>query len=369
MSGLSALIFLPAFLYQILSIAACVRQRLRRAQPSAALPSVSILKPVRGLDPAMYAALRSQAEQRYPEFEILFGVSDGHDPAIPVIQQLQRDFPNLPIVLHVGSEPAANAKVGVLAHLSKFARYPVWLVNDSDIHVTPDYLSAVVAPLGDAGVGVVTCLYRPIGHSPASRWEAFGIAIDFMPSTLVAQLLGVREFGLGSTLCFRARELQSAGGFAVLADYIADDYQLARRLVEPGRTAHLSRYIVETSLGDASWRGVWQHQLRWSRTIRATKPAGFAGLPFSHAGVWALAATCLHMPLIAGLLVAARIAAALAGGWLVLRVDRNPVWALLAPVWDLCAFCVWAASYGSRSVLWRDRRLRIQPDGRIENGH
>jgi ceramide glucosyltransferase len=314
----------------------------------------------------MYAALRSQAEQHYPEFEILFGVSDEHDPAVPVIQQLQRDFPDVFIALHIGSEPAANAKVGVLAHLAKFARYPVWLVNDSDIRVTPEYLSTVVAPLADAAIGVVTCLYRPVGHSPASDWEAFGIAVDFMPSTLVAQLLGVREFGLGSTLCFRASELQSAGGFAAVADYIADDYQLARRLVQSGRTAWLSQYIVETSLGDASWRGVWRHQLRWARTIRATKPAGFAGLPLTHAGVWAIAAACLHMPMMAASLVGARVAAALVGGWLVVHVDRNPLWALLAPAWDICAFCVWAASYGSRHVLWRDRSLRIQPDGRIE---
>jgi ceramide glucosyltransferase len=366
MVGLSALLFLPAFAYQVLSIIASVRHWLRPAEAPASLPPVSILKPVRGVDPAMPAALRSQAEQEYPEFEILFGVANEHDAAIPLIQQLQRDFPEIPIHLHIGGESAANGKVGVLAHLAKFARHPVWLVNDSDIRVTSDYLAAVTAPLADPAIGVVTCLYRPIGHSPASHWEAFGIAIDFMPSTLVAQLLGVREFGLGSTLCFRACELQSAGGFQQLTDYIADDYQLARRLVQQGRRAHLSRFIVETSLGDATWRGIWHHQLRWARTIRATKGAGFAGLPITHAGAWALLAACLDMPLIAGALVAARVAAALAGGWLALDIKHNGLWALLAPVWDLYAFGVWAASYASRNVVWRGRRLCIQRDGRIE---
>jgi ceramide glucosyltransferase len=366
MSGLGALIFLPAFAYQIFSIAACLRHKRRRDKPGQIRPPVSILKPVRGIDPGMCAALRSQAAQHYPEFEILFGVADEHDPAVPLIQQLQRDFPRVPIALYAGSEPAANAKVGTLARLSQFARFGVWVVSDSDILVTPEYLEAITAPLSDSAVGVVTCLYRAAGHSPASRWEALGVAIDFMPSTLVARLAGVREFGFGSTLCFRAADLQSAGGFAGFTDYIADDYQLARRLVQAGRRAHISSYIVETSLGDGSWRDVWQHQLRWARTIRATKGAGFAGLPVTHAGIWAAIAASLGMPLVALALIAARIAAALASGWLVLRLRRNPLLALLAPVWDLYAFCVWAASYASRKVVWRGRQLRIRPDGRIE---
>lgn len=365
MSGLGALLFLPALAYQILSLVAGIRQRLRRDQPAANQPPVSILKPVRGVDPAMLAALRSQAQQQYPEFEILFGVADPHDPAITLIRQLQGEFPSVAIRLHVGSEPGANAKVGVLAHLAKFARHPIWLVSDSDIAVTPDYLATVVAPLVDPKTGVVTCLYRAEGHSAASRWEAFGIAVDFMPSTLVAQLLGVREFGLGSTLCFRAADFAAAGGFGAIADYIADDYQLARRLVQKGGSAYLSSYVVETSLGEASWAGVWRHQLRWARTIRATKGAGFAGLPFTHAGLWAIAAAYFGMPGMAAALIAARVASAFLAARLVLRADMNPFFVLLAPVWDLFAFCVWAASYGSRDVLWRGRRLRIQPDGRI----
>jgi ceramide glucosyltransferase len=368
MAQFGALLFLPALAYQLVSLVASIRQYFRKTDQTsnADLPPVSILKPVRGLDPAMTDALRSQAEQQYPNFEILFGVSDPADPAIPLIRQLQSEFPSVAISLHIGSEPAMNAKVGTLSHLAKFARHPVWLVNDSDIHVTPDYLSTVVAPLSQSSVGVVTCLYRPLGHSPAANWEAFGIAIDFMPSTLVAQLLGVREFGLGSTLCFRAADLMAAGGFPALADYIADDYQLASRLVKGGRKAHLSSYVVDTSLGDASWRGIWQHQLRWARTIRATKGAGFAGLPITHACVWAVLAGCLKLPYAAAALVIVRIAAALASGWLVIGLRRSILWALLAPVWDLYAFAVWIVSYTSRNVIWRDRLLRIHPSGRLE---
>ncbi|HXE12278.1 MAG TPA: bacteriohopanetetrol glucosamine biosynthesis glycosyltransferase HpnI [Bryobacteraceae bacterium] len=360
------LVFLVPLFYQAIVIAVCLRQSLRKKRETRVPLPVSILKPVRGLDPEMQTALRSQALQDYPEFEILFGVGDADDPAIAVIEELRREFPDVAIALHIGAKPAQNAKVGILANLAQHATHPVWVVSDSDILVTPDYLTRITAPLEDAETGVVTCLYRAASHSAASWWEAVGIAIDFMPSTLVAPLVGVKEFGLGSTLCFRKSDLLAAGGFEALADYIADDYQLARRIVHLGKRAHLSEYVVETSLGDATWRGAWKHQLRWARTIRASKGAGFAGLFITHAGVWAIAAIALHWWAAATLLIGFRIAAALASGWLAIRIRRNPLSALLAPLWDLYAFAVWLWSYTSNDVEWRDRRLRIVADGKVE---
>ena len=360
------LILLPAFVYQVLSIAASLRQFLRRPRESSFQPPVSILKPVRGLDPGMYEALVSHARQDYPEFEILFGVRDESDPSIPHIRQLQREFPDIAISLVIGAEPAANGKVGTLCALARHARHPVWLVNDSDIRVTSGYLREVVAPLEDESIGLVTCLYRAVPHSLSAAWEAFGISIDFMPSALVAPLVGVNEFGLGSTLCFRAADLLRAGGFEALTDYIADDFQLARRISRSGKRSHLSTYIVETSLGDTSWSGAWRHQLRWARTIRFSKGWGYLGLPITHAGVWALAGFALHIWPAAVILLIARIAAAVASGWLALRI-RKPLWhVLLTPLWDLYAFCVWITSYASNEVQWRDRRLRILRSGKVE---
>lgn len=360
------LILLPAFVYQVLSIAASLRQFLRQPPLSGFQPPVSIFKPIRGLDPDMYEALVSHASQNYPEFEILFGVYDESDPSVPYIHQLQREFPDVAISLIVGAKPAANGKVGTLCALARHARHPVWLVNDSDIRVTSAYLSEIVAPLADDSVGLVTCLYRAVPHSLPGYWEALGISIDFMPSTLVAPLVGVREFALGSTLCFRSADLLKAGGFEALTDYIADDFQLARRVLRSGTRAHLSTHVVETSLSDTSWSGAWQHQLRWARTIRFSKGWGYLGLPITHAGVWALAGFALHIWSAALILLLARIAAAVVSGWLVLRI-RRPLWeALLAPLWDLYAFSVWVASYLSNEVQWRDQRLRILRDGRVE---
>ena len=324
-----------------------------------------MLKPVRGLDPNTYSAFASQAEQDYPEFELLFGVHDENDPAVAEIRRLQAAFPALSIQLVVCRTIAANAKVGTLIDLAKRARYAIWVVNDSDIKVTNSYLSEIVAPLADPSVGVVTCPYRAGAHSAATAWEALGIATDFMPSTLVAQLLGVREFGFGSTLAFRAEELNAAGGFAGIADYLADDYQLAKQISGLGRHALLSTYTVETSLGEDSWAGAWRHQLRWARTIRLTKGAGYAGLPITHAGVWIAVAALGGAFIPALILLIFRLISAWLTGWFILRstVARRLAW--LAPFWDFYGLAIWVGSYCGNEVRWRDRVLRIRRDGKI----
>jgi ceramide glucosyltransferase len=362
------IVLLPALAYQLLACAAGLRHYFRRRKPagSARQVPVSILKPVRGLDPNTSSAFVSQVTQDYPEFEILFGVNDDADAAIPEIQRLQSDFPHVSIALIRSRTPARNAKVGVLIDLAREARHPVWVVNDSDIQVTPNYLSSVVAPLADPGIGVVTCPYRASAHSAATDWEALGIATDFMPSTLVAQLLGVREFGFGSTLAFRAADLAAVGGFEALSDYLADDYQLARRLTAGKKRALLSTYTVETSLGEGSWRGVWDHQLRWARTIRASKGSGYIGLPITHAGLWAAIALVSGARIPAAVLLLCRIGSALISARLVLESPPATRMAWLAPLWDLYAFGVWLASYAGRQVRWRNRVLTIDGHGKIQ---
>jgi ceramide glucosyltransferase len=364
------LIFIPAAAYQLLAMGAGLRHRWRQQRHkrdrSGFRPPVSVLKPLRGLDPNSYEAFASQARQQYPLFEILFGVREEGDGAAEEVRRLQGEFPAASIRLIVSSVDAPNAKVGVLMELARHARHPVWVINDSDIKVTPSYLEEVVAPLSEPSIGVVTCPYRASAHTAAAGWEALGIATDFMPSTLVAQLVGVREFGFGSTLAFRAEDLEQMGGFAALANYIADDYQLAKGITGLGKRALLSTYTVETALGEASWGGVWRHQLRWARTIRATKGAGHAGLPITQAGVWMLAAMALGAWAPAAALFGARVASAFVTGCLVLRSRVAWRYWWLAPCWDLYAFCVWAASYAGREVKWRDRVLRIDGEGRIE---
>lgn len=326
-----------------------------------------MLKPLRGLDPNTYEAFVSQVRQEYPLYEILFGAANDDDPAAAQVRRLQDQFPGKNIRLIFGSEPAANGKVGVLIELAKYAQHPIWVVNDSDIRVSPSYLSEIVLPLANGSTGLVTCLYRAKAHNLPAAWEALGIATDFMPSTLVAQLVGVREFGLGSTLAFRRADLERAGGFRAIADYLADDYQLAKRITALGKRALLSTYTVETALGDATWRGVWNHQLRWARTIRLTKGAAYLGLPITQAGIWCLVALVCGAWLPALTLAALRISSALATGVIILRSRLTAAFCWLAPAWDLYAFCIWLTSYSGREVRWRDRILNIGQGGRIQD--
>ena len=362
------LIFLPAAAYQLLAISAEVLHLRRRAAtplPALTIP-VSVLKPLRGLDPNSYPAFVSQIHQDYPaQFEVIFGATDPADPALSYVEKLRREFPNAPIRIVTGGPETPNGKVGLLQELSRHARYPLRVVNDSDIKVTSEYLARVTAPLADPAIGLVTCPYRVDAHNIPAAWEALGITTDFMPSALVAQILGVREFGFGSTLAYRAADFEATGGFAAIADFIADDYQLAKRLTGLGKRALLSTYTVETSLGDASWAGVWRHQKRWARTIRVSK-GGYAGLPITHAGLWALLAIVTGAWPAALLLLALRMTSAFISSALVLRSAQSARLSWLSPLWDLYSFAVWAASYAGNKVQWRDRLLEIDSHGRIK---
>src|ERR1035437_4599692 len=207
--------------------------RSGQVRPTQTLPPVSILKPLKGTDPDIYESFRSHCLQDYPEYEIIFGVSDPDDPAVASVQQLQREFPNHAIRLIVSpNQLGANVKVSNLEQMVQVARYQHLLVNDSDIRVEPDYLRRVIAPLADENVGMVTCLYRGVAASTfGSQLESLGISTDFCPWVLVArQLEGGLRFGLGATLAFRRIDLERIGGFQAIVDFLADDYELGRRI-------------------------------------------------------------------------------------------------------------------------------------------
>jgi ceramide glucosyltransferase len=362
---LAVVVCAVAGLYQLAAILAAIAHLRRREPEPAQLPPVSILKPVRGLDAGFYEAIRSHAELDYPDYEILFGFADPSDPAIAVIERLRAEFPHRAIRVVRSTTDAPNGKVGVLIDLARQARHPLLLVNDSDIRVQPDYLRRIVAPLEDPTTGLVTCLYRATAASLPGRLEALGIATDFVPGTLVAPWTGVREFALGSTLLFRAADLARLGGFEALAAYLADDYQLARRLTAAGLRVHLAKTVVQTSLQGDSWRAVWQHQLRWMRTIRVSRLGGYLGLPVTFATLWALLLAATGFWPISALLLGLRMTMGLTTGLAVLRCPVTARCFLLIPLRDLLGVTVWAAALFGDTVRWRDRRLRLHPDGRI----
>lgn len=360
-------VFIAAICYQLLALAACVRQIVRRDRPAESLPFGSILKPVRGADAAFYSAIRSHAEQDYPEFEILFGVSDPLDPAIAEIERLRDSYPGVAIRVIGSTTVTPNRKVGVLIDLANEARGEVLVVNDGDIRVPAGYLREVVAPVANGDAGLVTCIYRARGESFPARFEALGIATDFAPSALVAPMVGVNEFGMGSTLAFEAATLRAIGGFEAVADYIADDYQIGKRISRLGQKVRLSRAVVETHLHGRTWTEVWRHQLRWARTIRVSRAGGYAGLPIANASLWAVVAACFGQWWWAAGLLAARYAVAVVSAAAVLRAGDAVLLAPLVPVRDLWGFAVWVAGLVGNEVEWGGQCLSLDRQGRIRH--
>jgi ceramide glucosyltransferase len=352
------------------------KKRRQTSLPESPFPAVSILKPLKGVDPEIWESFCSHCEQDYPEFQLIFGVSDPADPAIEVVRRLQAKYPNLPIELIVCDRVlGTNIKVSNLAQMLPAARHELLLVNDSDIRVPPDYLRQVIAPLAGASVGLVTCLYRGVA-SPTlgSRLEALGISTDFVPGVLSAWFLEKgMHFGLGSTLAFRRRDLQAIGGFEALLDYLADDYELGRRIASTGKKVELSVATVTTFLPAYTLREFFRHQLRWSRTIRAARRWGYAGLLFTFGLAWALGTLLVAQGaawawILLALTVAARLAVGLVAAVFVLE-DRQALHHIfLLLLRDLIAPLIWAAGFMGNRIHWRGDIFDLK-DGRLTRSH
>jgi ceramide glucosyltransferase len=329
---------------------------------------VSILKPLCGADPNAYESLRSHCIQDYPQFEIIFGVSDPEDTAVPLVRRLIEEFPDLKIQLITCRKfLGSNYKISNLIQMLPLAEYEYVLVNDSDISVGPEYLGEVMYEFQNNRVGLVTCLYRGIAASSfGSRLESLGISTDFIPGVLAAQQLedGIR-FGLGSTLAFNRRALDSVGGFEVVADYLGDDYELGKRVADAGYSVALAECVVDHHLPDYSLGEYFRHQLRWARSIRHSRPGGYASLVFTFGFAWAMANVILT-PLAAWpwLLLAVtlvfRYAVAFAVGVRILHDDqlRKTFW--MVPLRDLIAVGVWAASFAGRRIVWRGHHFTLE---------
>ena len=338
------------------------------ARPTQAGSPVSLLKPLKGVDPQMYECLRSHCLQDYRQFEVIFGVSDAYDPAVELVRRLVAEFPECAIRLVVCHENlGANTKVSNLAQMLTWAQHEYLLVNDSDIRVERNYLQQVVAPLADPKVGLVTCLYRGVpSRGLGSRLEALSISTDFCAGVLAARLVegGIR-FGLGSTLAFRRRELVAIGGFEILADYLADDYEIGSRIAALGLEVKLSGAVLETLLPPYTLRGFVEHQLRWARTIRDSRLWGYAGLMLTFGIPWALLALLSAHGArwaweLLGLVVCVRLAAALVVGRGVLqdRQTSNSLW--LLPLRDVIAVFVWLGGFVGHTITWRGERFQLK---------
>jgi ceramide glucosyltransferase len=332
-------------------------------------PPVSILKPIRGLDRETYENYASFCRQDYPEYEILFCVTDESEPAIPVIERLIRDFPERAIRLLIGSDPVGvSDKVNKLARMSREARHDVLIVTDSDVRVDRGFLRAIVALFDDPQVGGVTCLYRGITDgSFAADLEALGNSADFAPGVLVAWLGGGRhlDFMLGAVMATMKQHLAAIGGFETLADYLCDDYELGNRIAARGRRIELSPFPVAIDYPHQTLAEAFRHQLRWNLAIRYSRPWGHLGMIFTHGLVWALVGIFLAHSWQGALAFTAaysllRVDVALSVGARGMGDDliRRKQWML--PVRDAFAFVVWLASFFPQRIHWRGHQFYVR---------
>lgn len=372
LTWLLAALTVVGILYHAISLFAAVRFARTRVPEGAELPAVSLLKPVRGVDPDAYENYASFCRQEYPEYEILFGVQDPQDPAVELIRRLQRDFPGANVRLIVSDERIGyNLKVCNVQNLLLQARHHLLVISDSDMRVRPDYLRQIASHFKDPRVGLVTSPYCGVGmHSVAAGLEALGMATDFFPGVAVASQLASPAFGLGSTLAFPRSVLAEIGGFEKLGDYLADDFQLGFRVAKSGRRVVLSRYVVDTVLPNSGFRQMFARRLRWMRTARACQPAGFAGSFITHSTVWALLLAVMgrfHGGALAllGVQQLVRWTVGLVIGCGVLKSEGLAAWFWLLPASDVLNFSLWLGSWCGNTVLWRGDRYRLTGGGRM----
>ncbi len=336
--------------------------------------AVSILKPVKGLDENSYENFASFCRQHYSgKIQLVFAAAAADDPIIPVIRQLVRDFPEHDIELVVNPVlHGPNYKVSNLINSFPIARHEIIIVCDSDIKVPPDYLQSVVAHFSDPQVGLVTSLYRTSSvHGVAAALEAIGFTAEMIPNVLVARQLEGLTFALGASLAVRREALLAIGGFTILAGYLADDYQLGNRIHRAGWSVALDPCFVECAIKPDNLRTVLSRQLRWARTMRASRPGGYLAsgvmLPFPAALLAALLAASPAAGVAAiALLYGVRLSVCTIFSRRFVRDGLFPRWLWLLPLRDMLAFFAWALSFLGNQVEWRGGRFTLKPGGKIE---
>ena len=348
----------------------------QRQPPAAHAPAITLLKPLKGCDSTTRESLRCWLVQVYAgSTQILFGVASDVDPVCAIVRDLLQDFPGQDAQLVVCAESLGkNAKVSTLIQLERLAKYSLILASDADVRVPADFLEQIVTHLDDPGVGLVNCFYRLANPlTSAMKWETIAVNADFWSQVVQSTTLKAPDFALGAVMLTRRSALAEIGGFTALADCLADDYQLGRRIAEKGHRIALGSVVVECWDKSMNWYEVWQHQLRWARTIRVCQPLPYFLSILANATLWPLLWLLFngvgsHSPWVA-VIVASCILGRIVIAWDLQRrftPDRNlvsPHW--LVPVKDLLHFFVWFNSFLSNTVVWRGQRMRLQSDGTL----
>lgn len=365
---IATLILAGCWVYCSLAITAALRHlRTARLRPLLADTPISILKPLSGLDEGLIENLRSFFEQDYERFQLLFAVRHNWDPAASVVRMLMAEYPAINARLLVtGEPPYPNAKVFSLKCMLDQARYGLIVMSDSDIRVNRNFCHEVAAEFEDPAIDLVTCPYEAVaGKSLWSRLEAAGMNTDFHAGLFTAVMLEGAKFAVGPTIVARGSLLDALGGIERVKDYLAEDFMLGKIASEEGFGVRLSAHVVQHRIGSEPLGHNFTHRLRWARSTRRSRPAGYVGEFFTQPGPIALAVLLLWpqwWPLVAVTFVLRILSA-----WIVSKgiLDARVPWHLL-PAQDLLGFGFWIAGFFGNSIHWRGRRYILNRDGTVE---
>jgi ceramide glucosyltransferase len=344
----------------------------QRVAHSETLPGVTLLKPLKGCDETSEASLRSWLLQKYDgPLQILFGVAAEQDPICAVVRKLTGEFPSLDAQLLIcGHLAGTNLKVSKLIQLECVAKHQILVISDADVRVPPDLLVNVVAPFHDAQVGLVNCFYRLANPTTlAMEWEALAINADFWSQVLQSQSLKPLDFALGAVMATRRSAVHQMGSFAVLADCLADDYQLGKRIAHQGYRIILSPMVVDCWSEPMTWKSVWKHQLRWARTIRVCQPVPYFFSILSNATLWPAfwllldhSKRTLLFALACGLV---RIATALDLQARLTGIKPRLRFSALVLLKDVLQTAIWLLAFLGNRIEWRGELMRLRPDGTL----
>ncbi len=356
-----------SIIYSILTIFAARSYLTVKPAPIDQGEPISVLKPLSGAEDELEANLRTFFTQRYRDYEILFAARHAADAALPVVEKLRAEYPAVPVNLIVtGEPPYPNAKVYSLDLMKSAAKHELLVMSDSDIRATPEMLSTLAAEFSDPKVGLSTCPYRAVpGRGIWSTLEAIGMNTQFIGGVLTARMLEGMKFALGPTITARKTVLDKMGGFDTLKDYLAEDFVMGKFADQLGYRVLLSSYVIEHHIGSQDFAANFGHRLRWARSTRRSRPAGYIGELFTMPLPLALLLWAWSPVLwpVAALSIALRAVSARVCASRVLR-GRFTWW--LLPVQDILAFLVWIAGFFGNHIAWRGRRYLLHPDGRFE---
>jgi ceramide glucosyltransferase len=351
-------------------------RKLRSTPPRLDAPfglyPVSVLKPVKGVDPDLRNNLESFFYLDYPHFELLFCVPSHRDPACKVVEELIAKHPWVNARLFVQeSNIGPNPKVNNLIRAYELASYDWVLVSDSNVLVPPDYLKRLVAHL-DADVGMVTSVVA--GRHPkkaGGELEAVYLNTFYARWMCLAEAVG-HPCVVGKSMLFRRSVAERFGGMRNLARYLAEDYMAGEAMRKLGLRVVLATDPIRQVIGKYTFKDFWSRHIRWGRIRKAQAPIAFAFEPVMGClasgllGAWALAhATGLTMSQFFTLhLVAWSTCDFLQMGLLNPEIRWTSALAWFAR--ELLALPQWIHIASGNTVNWRGNRLRIQAGGVLE---